>query len=188
MKFFKKNSIIGFVIGFVLSPLILAGGFYIFSKAQMSNIVKASFPPPEIPINQKATFDWNVKNLDGNEFRLKDALSNQVVFLNFWATWCPPCLIEMPSMEKLYQHFGGRVLFVCISDEEIETLKKFIKTKEYTFPIYAIKDKPPKVFNSDGIPATFIISKNKNIVLKHIGGADWAHENVIDFIEKLLIE
>lgn len=186
MKFINKSSVIGFILGFIISPVLITGGLYIYIKLQTSDIKEVAFPPPEVPIHQKASFDWKVQRLDGSEISLKEKLTDQVVFMNFWATWCPPCIREMPSIEKLYQRFNGKIVFACISNEDIAKIRNFKNAKKYTFPMYHIEDGHPKVFNTKGIPATFIISKERSVVLKHVGGADWAHETVVKFLEDLL--
>lgn len=186
MKLINKSSVIGFILGAIISPLAIVGGFCLYLQSQMSKLDDIGFSPPEIPIERKVTLDWKIQNVDGREFVLSDQCDNELLFLNFWATWCPPCVGEMPSIEKLYHRFKERIVFVCISNEEIKTIKHFGKKKGYTFPMYHIEGKPPEEFETNGIPATFIVSREQKIVLKHVGGADWAHESVINFLEGLL--
>jgi thiol-disulfide isomerase/thioredoxin len=134
----------------------------------------------------EGTLDWTVQTLDGKTVTLGNKMKDQVVFLNFWATWCPPCVAETPSIEKLYRKIGDRVAFACISNESFDTLLEFRKKSGYTFPMYRRSQGPPSEFNTGGIPATFILSKNRKILLKHVGGADWAHESVVAFLEEVL--
>jgi len=186
MRFISKGSVIGFILGAIISFLAIIGGFYLYMQSQMSKIDKTGFSAPEIPIQRKVTLDWKIQNVDGREFSLSDQYDNQIIFLNFWATWCLPCVAEMPSIEKLYHRFKGRILFVCISNEEIKTIKKFGKRKGYTIPMYHMEGEPPEEFKTHEIPVTFIVSRERKIVLKHVGGADWAHESVINFLDGLL--
>ena len=186
MKFINKNSVIGFILGFIISPVIITGGLYLILKLQEPEMKRIAFPPPQIPFHGKISFDWKVKRLDGSEMNLKEELEDQVVFLNFWATWCPPCRGEMPSIEALYRKYNGRIVFACISNEDIAKIRDFRDAKKYTFPMYHMEGEPPKEFETEGIPATFIISRDGSVVLKHVGGANWAHETVVKFLDDLL--
>jgi thiol-disulfide isomerase/thioredoxin len=186
MKFINKSSVIGFLLGLIVSPALIIGGLYIYVKLQMPDMKEMAFSPPDVPSRQKVSLDWKVKALDGTEINLGKETKDQVVFLNFWATWCPPCVGEMPSIEKLYRRFEGKISFACISSEDIATIKAFRTAQRYTFPMYHIEGDPPEELKSDGIPATFVISRKGIVVLKHVGGADWAHERVVTFLEDLL--
>jgi len=116
--------------------------------------------------------------------RIRNEQGATIVY-QFLATWCPPCIQEMPSIEKLYGEFKNEVVFLCISDERLSKIKKFKETKKYTFPMYKLDGNRPAQFMSRGIPATFIVSDGK-ILLKHIGGANWAHKKVSEFIKDKL--
>ena len=186
MRFINKHSVIGFIAGAIISPVVIVLGLYFFVTSQMSRLDVGSLQPPEIPTEQTVSLDWNIQTLDGNEINLENEFGDTILFLNLWATWCGPCVSEMPSIEKLYQRFKGRVAFACISNEEIETIRKFKDEKGYTFPIYHIAGKAPPGFQSGAIPATFILSREGQIELKHIGGADWSHETVVSFLETLV--
>jgi len=186
MKFINKSSVLGFIAGAILSPVIIVGGFYLYIASQFSEPDMAGLSPPEIPREQIAGLDWTVQQLDGKEVNLEEEFGDRVVFLNLWATWCGPCVREMPSIEKLYRRFKGRVAFACISNEKIETIREFRDKKGYSFPIYHIAGEPPVEFQGGAIPASFIISRERRIELKHIGSADWSHETVVGFLETLL--
>jgi thiol-disulfide isomerase/thioredoxin len=186
MKFINKSSVIGFLLGLVVSPALIIGGLYIYVKLQTPDMKEMAFSPPDVPGRQKVDLDWKVKALDGTEINLGKEIRDRVVFLNFWATWCPPCVGEMPSIEKLYRRFEGKIAFACVSNEDVATIKAFRNAQRYTFPMYHIEGDPPAGLRSEGIPATFIISRKGTMVLKHVGGADWAHETVVAFLEDLL--
>ncbi|MCF8304515.1 MAG: TlpA family protein disulfide reductase, partial [Bacteroidales bacterium] len=80
-------------------------------------------------------YHWPLKTLDGKQIDFT-RFSDQVIFLNRWATWCPPCIAEMPSIQDLYKDYGKKVAFVLVSNEEPETVKKFMEKKGFTFPVY----------------------------------------------------
>lgn len=186
MRIVNKSSVIGFILGAVLGPIVAIGGFYLYIQHQLADLPEMVYGPPDIPGNERVTLDWNIERLDKTTINLGSEFKGAVLFLNFWATWCPPCVIEMPSIEKLYKRFDQRVEFICVSGEEIETIKSFRKKEGYTFPMYHIAGDVPKEFHTDGIPATFILSNGGKLLLKQVGGADWSHESVVNFLEEIL--
>jgi thiol-disulfide isomerase/thioredoxin len=184
MSFINKKFIIGFAAGFVAFPILfvcLGYVYLIFNKSAVD------LNPPNIdPVEHAINLDWDVKTLGGETINLKNQFKGKAVFLNFWATWCPPCTQEMPGIESLYRKFNGKVGFTCISNESISDLQKYKDSKGYTMPIYHLEGNAPRALNIKGIPVTYIISSDRKSSFKHIGGADWAHENVIAYFEKML--
>lgn len=176
----------GFLLGFVAFPVMFFIVAYSFTRSHF--IETGNLEPPDIPTEQRISLDWTVMDLDWQTINIKNSTGDKPVFLNFWATWCPPCVKEMPSIEKLYDKFKDRVFFACISKEELNDLGAFQKKKGVHIPIYKINGKVPSDFESRGIPATFIISPDGKILFKHVGGADWSHEKVVKFMEKMLAD
>lgn len=188
MTFINKSSVMGFILGFIVGPVVVVGGLYLYVRTQLPDLGEIKFDPPEIITGQKVSLDWSVQELDGTEVQLDKRCHDKVVFLNFWATWCPPCVGEMPSIQRLYERFKGRMAFFCVSNEDPSKIEQFSRGKNFTFPLYRIHGSPPETFQTDGIPATFIISSEGEILLKHVGGADWGHHTVVDFLEGLVNE
>ena len=190
MKFINKSSVIGFTLGAIISPLIMIGGIYLYVQTQMDGLGLGgdgiNFPPPEIPVHRKVDINWNLKTANGAEINIEEEFKDQVIFVNFWATWCPPCIAEMPTIEKLYQKYKDKIGFAMISNEDIGMIEDFRNRNKYTFPVYQIEMDIPEIFNLSVIPATFIISPDRKIILKHVGGADWSHEDVMNFLDELL--
>jgi thiol-disulfide isomerase/thioredoxin len=119
------------------------------------------------------------------------SLKGKVVFLNIWATWCPPCIAEMPNIQKLYDKVGSdKIAFVMLSVDEggMEKVKKFIDKKGYTFPVYMPASQFPQEFYSTAIPTTFIISPEGKIVAKQEGMADYDTPEVAEFLQKLAVK
>ncbi len=190
MKFINKSSVIGFTLGAIISPLIMIGGIYLYVQTLMDDLgmdgAGANFPPPQIPVYSKVDINWTLITANGAEINLEEEFKDQIVFINFWATWCPPCIAEMPTIEKLYQKYKDKIGFAMISTEYIGMLEDFKNRNKYTFPVYQIEMDVPEVFNLSIIPATFIISPDRKIILKHVGGADWSHGDVTNFLDELL--
>lgn len=97
------------------------------------------------------------------------------VFVNIWASWCPPCRREMPSIEKLYQSVDtGKVAFVLVAfDNRFETAKRFVAEKNWHLPIYYPAGILPDLFNVRGIPVTFIFDEKGELIQQIEGGEDY---------------
>lgn len=115
---------------------------------------------------------FSIQDVNGKVINLQ-SLKGKKLFVNLWASWCPPCKREMPSIEKLSQSLdNNKVQFVMISlDDEFDFAKKFISSKGYKFPVYYPVEAPPALFNVQGIPATFIFNENGEL-LKRIEGSE----------------
>ncbi|OUS02575.1 thiol-disulfide oxidoreductase [Flavobacteriales bacterium 33_180_T64] len=136
-----------------------------------------------------SSYDWELKDISGNDFDF-NTTEGKVIVINFWATWCPPCIAEMSSLEALYQNYksNDNVVFLFISSEETAVLYEFLTHRDYSFPVFQSKSNYPKEFNVSAIPRTFILDKNGAIVIDKSGAADWNSERVITTIDKLLLE
>lgn len=132
--------------------------------------------------------NFTLKKLNGKEVSLSD-YRGKVVFLNFWATWCPPCRGEMPSMEKLYQKFKGKdfvMLAVSLREKE-KTVEKFVQKNGLTFPVLLDpRGKAGGDYMVSSIPTTYLIDKQGKIIGRAIGGRDWANENSFNLFSALL--
>ena len=138
------------------------------------------------PIQNEDTIlaDYNLllEDLEGNTQTLLD-WKGKPIFLNFWATWCPPCIAEMPDINKLYQLVNKEVHFAIISvDEDREKAKKFAKRKDFDFPIYFIKSRLPQVYKSTIIPTTYVIDTQGHIVITQRGMAKYSSHDFINYL------
>lgn len=117
-------------------------------------------------------FDFAVNNLKGETVDFGQ-FKGKVVFLNLWATWCGPCKVEMPSIQKLYESVGSdSIAFVILSiDRERDQPKvsKYINDNGFTFPVFVKSGIHTEQLNVPAIPTTFIIGKNGKIVSKEVG-------------------
>lgn len=131
--------------------------------------------------------DFNLKLIDrdGNTMSLEE-LKGKVIFMNMWATWCPPCVAEMPSIDKLHEEMGDEVAFVMLSlDQDFEKAKAFDKRKGYNLPIYAQGSKLPAIYQSSAIPTTYVIDADGNLALTHKGMADYSDPEFKKFLNSL---
>lgn len=132
-------------------------------------------------------YNWMLTNAQGDT---TDFLSSKgkVVVINFWATWCPPCVAEMPSFQNLYNDYGHHVEFYFVAKDEKTKVQSFMEKKEYTFPIYYEGSGTPDFLKSETIPATFILSKSGKIVVNERGVADWDSKSTRNLLDSLLKE
>ena len=135
------------------------------------------------------TPDFTLEGLNVKTVQLS-ALKGNVIFLNFWATWCDPCKDEMPSMETLYQRYKEKdfiLLAISVEERNPEPAKRFIQKYRYRFPV--LLDPPGKTLDLFGIhriPATIIIDKKGRMVGKALGPRDWSQPDVFSLINQML--
>ncbi|OQY02789.1 MAG: hypothetical protein B6I20_06435 [Bacteroidetes bacterium 4572_117] len=134
-------------------------------------------------------YNWEVESLDGNKYLLSD-YKGKVIFLNLWATWCPPCIAEMPSIQKLYNKYkdNDQIVFLIVSNEEREKVSAFMKKRDFVFPVQTTKYQTPKPFYTESIPTTYLVSKSGKIVIKETGAANWAGERMQKTVDGLINE
>lgn len=130
-------------------------------------------------------YNWQLLDETGQTFVFNDA-KGKVVVINFWATWCPPCIAEMPSLEKLYNAYNDEVVFLLVSDEKQDVISKFKEKHGYQFKVYSALTAFPKEFEVTSIPRTFVIDKNGHIVIDKTGAANWYSDTVIATMDGLL--
>jgi peroxiredoxin len=126
--------------------------------------------------------------LDNASRELSD-LQGQVVVLNFWASWCPPCVAEMPSLERLHKQFEGRGLMVLgISvDEDATIYESFLRDHRITFPNHRDPDRSiSALYGTFMYPETYIIDGEGRLVRKIIGPLEWDSPQVVEFLSRLL--
>ena len=132
--------------------------------------------------------DFTFPGLDGKKVSLSD-YKGKVVLVNIWATWCPPCVKEMPSMEKLYRKFKGEnfeILAVSIDETGLKAVAPFMEKTRLTFPaLIDSKGTIKPVYRITGIPESFIIDKQGVLIKKIVGPLDWATPQVFRFFSSL---
>jgi cytochrome c biogenesis protein CcmG, thiol:disulfide interchange protein DsbE len=130
--------------------------------------------------------DFTVQDSD-RKVELRDFHGDTVV-LNFWATWCPPCVEEMPSLVQLEQRLGSKgVKVVGVSvDVDADAYHKFLK--DYKVDFLTVRDpdqKSSRLYGTFKFPETYIIDRNGIVRRKFIGAVDWSSPEVVDFLNKL---
>lgn len=124
--------------------------------------------------------------LDGRPANLSQ-FRGKVVLVNLWASWCPPCLAEMPGLQALYQKVDtSKVAFVLISlDENQNKARALLKRKHYTMPVFFPATELPAPFNTSSIPYTVILTPQGRVADRHSGMADYDTPEFKAALEKL---
>ncbi len=138
----------------------------------------------QVPLD---SYRWELKDANMQSFDM-ETQKGKVILVNFWATWCPPCIAEMPSMQKLYNDYGDKVTFMFVTNEEEQKVLDFVKRKGYDLPVYFPQTKEPKVLSSKVLPTTYIINKEGKIMVAETGAADWNSTTTRDLLDSLLQE
>ena len=139
------------------------------------------------------TFDYNfkIKDLDGTVIDFKD-FKGKTIFLNVWATWCGPCRIEMPSIQKLYDKVDKeKIVFIMLAVDDRKDFEKvvnFVKDKEYTFPVYVPHEFLPDQLMVRVIPTTFVIDTEGKIATKETGAANYDTDEFKSFLDGLIVK
>lgn len=131
---------------------------------------------------------FTLEDLRGSMVSLKD-FRGKVIFLNFWASWCGPCRIEMPAMELLWQVFQDNDFVILAVDvkEERDTVSSFIEKNDYTFPVLLdSRGKVANMYDVRAYPTSFLIDWEGKVVGKAVGAREWASKDSFDLIEYLL--
>jgi len=132
---------------------------------------------------------FTLRNLQGNHVSL-DSFKGQVVVLNFWATWCAPCRVEMPAFENLYRRYrsqGLTVLAVSLDKAADGKVRQFVEEYKLSFPVLMDTDGiAEKLYPSVSIPFTFVINQTGRVVARVDGAKNWESEETFEAIEYLL--
>lgn len=158
--------------------VLIGGGVYIYSNLPSTTAVVAGDIAP----------DFQLKDTKGNSVTLSE-LRGRVVMVNFWATWCPPCIEEMPSMERLYKLMADEdFVMLAINTEKDGRLavSAFLKKNPYNFTI--LYDGQGAVQQQYGVykfPESFIVGKDGSVVEKIIGPLDWSSSKTVAYLKSL---
>jgi len=144
-----------------------------------------------VPKNPMEAPDFTLKDLSGNTVTLSE-MQGKVVLLNLWATWCPPCKKEMPSMEELYRELPREdftILAVAAPNaprESLEQIERLIEENGYTFPILLDEDmKVNQTYGTGSIPTSWIIDPEGMLAARLVGAVDWKKEAIVSALSTL---
>ena len=188
MAIITKHSALGFLVGFASCLLLGVGGLVLLAVfARSLTGPGLALPPPPVPTARAVDYHFAFKDLTGAPQSLEQ-FQGQVVVLNFWATWCGPCLSEMPSLARLHRSLAADpdVAVLCVSREPLAVIKDKKIADIEGLPLYSCADSAiPPGFSTRAIPATFIIGRDGRVAFSHVGSADWSDQSVADLIRSL---
>jgi len=123
-------------------------------------------------------------DLGGNEVDLNN-LKGKTIFINFWATWCRPCIQEMPSIAALQTQLAGKnIEFFFASDEEVEKIEKFIENRKLNSNFVRVEN--PESLGIDALPTTFIFNGKGELVFSEVGYRKWDEPATVEMVSKLI--
>ena len=192
-NYFKKKKTFSIITDFIfvifIILLIIPG-----TRKEVSSffIRMVSLPPSELSYDDQFIINdqsrsWQFYDLNGNTISLA-ALQDKPIFLNFWATWCPPCIGELPGIADLYADYKDKIHFVLVSNEPPDKVNDFAKKHGYEYLPFYIHTNTPSDFATQSIPATFLISKKGKVVINKKGAARWNSGKMKKIIDGLLQE
>jgi thiol-disulfide isomerase/thioredoxin len=150
---------------------------------------RASEKKAAMPVENSPAPEVTVNSLGGVPLKLSD-LKGKVVMLNFWATWCPPCRQEIPSMMKLNKSMAGKpfqMVAISIDEGGRPAIESFFKTSGFSLPAYTDPDnRAARTYGITGVPETFIIDRQGIMVKKVIGAMEWDSPEAAAFLEQLM--
>lgn len=147
--------------------------------------------PPHLLREPEGASDLTFRTLDGEVEHLS-ASKGQVVFLDLWGTWCIQCVAEMPTVQRLYDHYknDSRVKFLIVSRmDSPDAVRSYARRNHLSLPFYVTHDEDiPQAMQFNQYPVTFVFAKDGSLVSKHVGAADWSDGSVVSFIDQLRAE
>lgn len=149
-------------------------------NAPMEEVAEA-----EAPVS--TTSGISFKDESGKTVAL-NSLKGKVVFINFWATWCPPCIHEMPSINKLKQTYKDKdIVFLMVDvDNNMERSAAFMKDNKYDLPVYVPVDNIPPDYLGSAIPTTVILDKSGDMIARMEGGRDYTSPEITKALKELV--
>ncbi|WP_425390833.1 TlpA family protein disulfide reductase [Ekhidna sp.] len=187
MKSKIKKELIEWILLISVAGIIYLGGWHttIIGKIQQG-ILATGIIRPDTPEEKKyANYDFDLESLDG-ESNSFSSFKGEVIFVNFWATWCPPCIAEMPDIHQLYQEKNQQISFIMISvDDNEEKAKDFIEKKQFDFPVYFLRSSLPDSYDIHSIPTTYVIDKNGMIHIENHGMAKYNTDSFKELLSDL---
>jgi thiol-disulfide isomerase/thioredoxin len=168
-----KKSTLQNIAFIVFLGLLLFSPLGTLLKVQVSRLL--AFSPKTIALRDQeklSTYQWQLLDGNGKVVSLEE-YKGKIILVNFWATWCPPCIAEMPSMNKLYADYQEKIVFLFVTTDSFEKANAFLAKENLQLPIFQSVSNPPINMESETIPATYVIDQHQNVIIAKVGPADW---------------
>jgi len=187
---FKKKSLWGKItdmLFFVLIILLLIPGTRKEMMTYASKIRMLVMSPDKNEKTEKLGGATSLIFIDEqNDRHVLNEYHDKPVFINFWATWCPPCRAEMPSLKDLYDDYQDKVNFLFLSNESMAKQLEYLKSQDYDLPNYQITGQPTGSLKYSVLPTTMILSKEKEVVVRKEGAINWNSKKVRKILDDLI--
>lgn len=173
----------GFI--YLISALFISGCSDSTAKEKKSSaeVILSNDSTVKLPVAQSALPFLQITRTDNRTFDLSQ-FKGKKVFVNLWATWCPPCRAEIPSIESLASKTDkSKTEFIMLSlDDDFLKAKIYAANNKMNLPVYYPAGNLPQLFNVEGIPATFIFNENGEIIFRHTGGLNYDTKEFSDLL------
>ncbi len=182
-----KKELLQWTLIFVVGAGLYATGYHteVIGKLQSVLLYTGIFQPDteeSVIHGNRADYNMPLLTIDGKRTSLSE-FEGKTIFINFWATWCPPCIAEMPNIQRLYDDTDNEnIVFVMASlDDDPQKAWDFIERKGFSFPVFYVIAKP-KIYDTSVVPSTYVISPQGEIVMKHQGMAKYDTDSFKEFL------
>lgn len=183
---FQKIGDVFFWVFLIL--LIIPGPRKVISTT-INRVALSIKTPSMIPEDKQLSlgeedYNWVLISHEGEKVDFSQ-FKGKPVFLNFWATWCPPCVAELPEIQKAWEKHGQSVDFLLVTNQDPAEVEAFMDKHGYTVPVHYTGSQAPTVFEHRSIPTTYIISPDGKIVVNKKGAVNWdskGTDRVFDYI------
>ncbi len=174
-------------------PPILAGLLTLTLVMPVSSVAQDARGPTTSPLPDSLEvvgafdYDWSVRTAAGDEVELSE-YRGEVLVVNLWATWCPPCVAELGTFERLRQalgNLGSEVKVLLVSPEEPDLVREFAARQDLKGDLVTEARRMPESLGDLVLPTTFVVDRAGRIVLRHRGASDWAQPEILAFLRAL---
>lgn len=187
----KKNSVR--TATFVFAILGLSFFIYQFISNQLNTETESKILNDEYEqMREGGIPSFESKSIDGQDFELKPSQDHKVLVINFWASWCGPCIDEFPSMMKMIRHFKGQVGLIAVSlDANQKEMTDFLdvykaRQEKFVTLLWDPEYKAAEKFGTEKLPESYIVTGDLKLVKKVAGSIDWMSPQILDLLQSSL--